>query len=221
MIPDEEIINDSVEYIKQRKNEFLKVYTSDVETIDPKVAFFTAGMSGVGKTEYAISLKENMPFLVHIDTDDIREFFRAHGYNGNNSSLYQKASSKGFDFLFNEVLKKNYSLILDSNFASISKATQNVERLLKRDYNVNIIYLYDDPQKCFEYAALRETVTHRKVPLDVFKKSNINSYKTVIKIKELFEDEIILDFVDARNSMMYENTDITTIEKCIGENYVG
>jgi hypothetical protein len=215
----EELIKHSVAYLNQHKKDFLDNYTSGVKFHDPKLAFFTAGMSGIGKTEYAISLKEQMSYLLHIDTDEIREFFRPIGYDGDNSSIYQKASSKGFDLLFNHALKKNYSLILDSNFANIAKATQNVERLLKRDYLVNIAYLYDDPQKCFEYAALRETVTHRKVPLDVFKRSDTNSYKTVLAIKEQFGNNVLLDFADARSGILHENTDITTIKNTIGENY--
>jgi len=104
-----EIIKYSIEYLNQHKKDFLDSYTYNVELHDPKLAFFTAGMSGVGKTEYAISLKEQMSYLLHIDTDEIREYFRPIGYDGDNSSIYQKASSKGFDLLFNHALKKSYS----------------------------------------------------------------------------------------------------------------
>lgn len=41
-------------------------------------------MSGVGKTEFSIFLKENNQNLLHIDTDEIREFFRPVGYDGQN-----------------------------------------------------------------------------------------------------------------------------------------
>ena len=40
---------------------------------DIKTAIFTAGASGAGKTEYAISKKEKEPFLLHMDIDDIRD----------------------------------------------------------------------------------------------------------------------------------------------------
>ena len=42
-------------------------------------------MSGVGKTEFGQFLKENNTNLLHIDTDNIRDFFRDVGYNGQNS----------------------------------------------------------------------------------------------------------------------------------------
>jgi 2-phosphoglycerate kinase len=57
-------------------------------------------MSGVGKTEIATFLKEIDNNILHIDTDEIREFFRLICYDGQNSDIFQKASSKGFSELF-------------------------------------------------------------------------------------------------------------------------
>jgi len=76
-------------------------------------------MSDVGKTELATFLKEENPKLLYIDTDDIREFFRSIGYDGQNSNLYQKVASRGFSELFSHSLKKGYSLVMDLNFANI------------------------------------------------------------------------------------------------------
>jgi len=176
-------------------------------------------MSGVGKTELAMTLKEEMPALLHVDTDEIREFFRPIGYDGQNSDLFQKAASRGFSELFSYALKKNFSLILDSNFANIHVAIKNIERLLNRGYKVMVMYLYDEPKKCFEYAIRREIVTHRKVPEDVFISSNINSYLTVLYIKDHFEDRVVLDFIDFRSGQTYEDIDSKYLKSIIGENF--
>jgi hypothetical protein len=149
-------------------------------------------MSGAGKTELSIFFKELNPYTLHIDTDNIREFFRPIGYDGQNSDLFQKASSRGFNELFTYSLKQSFSIILDSNFANLDIAISNIERLLKRGYIIDIYYLYNDPKVCFEYATPREVVTHRKVPKEVFIRSNINSYKTVLEIKALFKGKINL-----------------------------
>jgi len=221
MKTDDKIIADSIKYLNTHKKEFLKQYTSDIFSTQDKVAYFTAGMSGVGKTELAIFLKENNPNLLHIDTDEIREFFRAIGYNGQNSTLYQKVASRGFNELFKFALKNNFSLIMDSNFANIEIAIQNINSLLKRNYLVNVLYLYNEPDVCYEYATRRELVTHRKVPKDVFIRSNINSYKTVLEIKTLFKEKIVLDFANASktNSGIYEDIDTETLKNLIGENF--
>lgn len=219
MKTDDEIIKESIQYFNENKQDFLKTYTKGIEPSEYKGAIFTAGMSGVGKTELAIFLKEQNPNLLQIDTDEIREFFRPVGYDGQNSTLYQKASSRGFSELFTYALKNNLSLILDSNFANIAVAIKNIERLLKREYMINIMYLYNHPELCFEYATRRELVTHRKVPKEVFIRSNINSYSTVLNIKDMFQDKIVLDFADARNANVYEDIDNKYLKELIGDNF--
>jgi len=216
---EEEIINQSIVYFNQNKKEFLVIYTKSIEPSINKVAIFTAGMSGVGKTELATFLKEENPKLLHIDTDEIREFFRPIGYNGQNSNLYQKVASRGFSELFSYSLKKGYSLIMDSNFANIEVAVLNIKRLLKKSYKIKVLYLYDYPQLCYEYATRREVVTYRKVPKDIFVRSNINSYKTVLEIKELFEKEVELTFFDNRNGNVYNNIEIELLKSLIGEDF--
>jgi hypothetical protein len=110
-------------------------------------------------------------------------------------------------------------MILDTNLASIGQAKQNIERLLKRGYNIEITYLYNHPDICYEYAVSREVVTHRKVPLDVFERSNSNSYKTVLEIKSLYKEKVILHFLDKRDDSVYTNIDEAFLKERIGENF--
>ena len=214
-----EIEKKAIEYLNSNKELFLKKYTKDIKISDNKLAIFTAGMSGVGKTEFSIYLKEHSDELLHIDTDEIRNFFQSVGYNGQNADIFQKPSSRGFSELFNYALKNNYSLILDSNLSNINQAIQNIKRLLKRDYSVVINYFYNYPKKCFEYAIRREVVTHRKVPKEVFVKSNINSFTTVIELKSIFKDDIVLNFFDKRCDKFYRDIDSNFLQKEIGNEF--
>lgn len=209
----------AIDYLNKNKDDFLEVYTKDIKEVDNKMAIFTAGMSGVGKTELGIFFKESNPNLLHIDTDNIREFFRPIGYDGQNSNLFQKVSSRGFNELFTYSLKQGFSIILDSNFANLDIAISNIERLLKRGYTIDIYYLYNDPKVCFKYATTREVVTHRKVPKEVFIRSNINSYKTVLEIKTIFKEKINLSFIDKRDDSFYENIDEEFIKNTIGDSF--
>ena len=215
----EKTIKESILYLNENKKYFLEIYTNEIKSSDEKVAIFTAGMSGVGKTELAIFLKEEDSSLLHIDTDEIREFFRPIGYDGQNASFYQKASSRGFSELFSYSLKQGYSLIMDSNFANSEVAILNIHRLLKKSYKIKIFYLYDTPELCYEYATRREIVTHRKVPKDVFIRSNINSYKTVLEIKILFKEEVELTFFDNRYGKIYTDIDTVFLKEQLGENF--
>jgi len=56
------------------------------------------------------------------------------------------------------------------------------------------------------------------VPKDVFARSNINSYKTVLEIKELFREKVELTFFDNRNGNVYNNIEIDFLKSLIRKN---
>ena len=211
------LIEDAIKYINKNKKQFIDGFTKDLKPQEEKVAFFTAGMSGVGKTEFSEFLKEINPNLLHIDTDTIRDFFIEVGYTGQNSDIFQKPASKGFSKLFDYAIKKGYSLILDSNLSHIGKATENIDRLLNKGYKVELYYLYNTPQKCYEYAIKREVVTNRKVPYDVFIKSNIDSFSTVVALKKQYNGKIILNYFDKQTDTIYEDITHTLLLEKIGD----
>lgn len=214
-----ELISNAINYINTNKKEFIQQFTLNIRPMEEKIAIFTAGMSGVGKTEFGQFLKENNTDLLHIDTDHIRDFFKDVGYDGQNSHTFQKPASKGFSKLFDYAIKNSLSLILDSNLSNLSKAIENIERLLNKGYKVEIFYLYNEPNICFEYAIKREVITNRKVPYDIFIQSNINSYKTVIELKNLFRDKIVLNYIDKRDDTLYKDVSIDELKQRIGGSF--
>lgn len=214
-----ELISNAISYINANKKEFIKQFTLNIEPMEEKIAIFTAGMSGVGKTEFGQFLKENNRNLLHIDTDNIRDFFKDVGYNGQNSNIFQKPASKGFSKLFDYAIKNSLSLILDSNLSNLNQAIDNIERLLKKGYKIEIFYLYNEPNICFEYAIKREVITNRKVPYDIFIQSNINSYKTVIELKNLFREKIVLNYIDKRDDTLYKDVSINELKQRIGGSF--
>lgn len=214
-----ELISNAISYINANKKEFIKQFTLNIEPMEEKIAIFTAGMSGVGKTEFGQFLKENNRNLLHIDTDNIRDFFKDVGYNGQNSNIFQKPASKGFSKLFDYAIKNSLSLILDSNLSNLNQAIDNIERLLKKGYKIEIFYLYNEPNICFEYAIKREVITNRKVPYDIFIQSNINSYKTVIELKNLFREKIVLNYIDKRDDTLYKDVSINELKQKIGGSF--
>ena len=197
----------ALNYLKDNKKDFLEKYLNGYEVQEIKTAIFTAGASGAGKTEYAISRQEKEPFLLHMDIDNIREFFSPIGYNGSNSSDYQKPASKGVNWLFDRATKKGLSFILDSNFAEATIAQSNIQRLLDKGYVIEINYIFRNIQKSFEFAKKRESITKRNVPLEVVKSSFKNSFDTTLLIKSIFQDAIILNIFDRENDIIYEDVD--------------
>ena len=196
---------DKIKFLKENKDKLFKTYFNNIQVVEPKIVIFTAGASGAGKTEYSKSRIKKEPYLLHLDTDEIREFFRPIGYNGSNSNEYQQAASKGMDILYKKAIDKGFSVILDSNFASFNIAKINIEKALKHKYIIEIVYILQNLEKCYEFAKAREKVTNRVVPKDVIKKSFINSFDTVLKIKEIFRNEVNLILIDRINKRTIEN----------------
>ena len=197
----------ALDYLKANKKEFLNKHLGGFEPQDIKTSIFTAGASGAGKTEYAISRKEKEAFLLHLDIDEIRDFFTPIGYNGANSSDYQKPASKGVNWLFDRATKKGYSLILDSNFAEATIAQSNIQRLLDKEYVVEINYIFRDIRKSHEFTKKRESITKRKVPIEVVRSTFKNSFDTTLFIKSIFKDAIILNLIDRENDTIHEDID--------------
>jgi len=204
-----EIEEKAIEYLKENKQQFLEQYLFGIEPKNEeyKTAIFTAGASGAGKTEYAIDRKSKEPFLLHIDIDSVREFFTPVGYDGSNSSEFQKPSSKGVNWLFDRASKKGYSLIMDSNLAEPNIAQSNIERLLSKGYLIEINYIFRELGESYEFAKKREDKTKRKVPMSVVKSTFKNSFDTTLFIKQLFSESVILNLIDRKNDKIYEDID--------------
>ncbi len=192
--------------MKENKGHLFKSYLDTKFPIDEKIAYFTAGPSGAGKTEFIQKFIEIETNLLHLDIDVVRDFFKSVGYNGKNSDIFQKPASWGVQFLFDEAIKnRNLSLVIDSNLSHFQTAKENMLKLLKQNYKIEIFYVYNDLEKCFLYTKKRESVTSRVVPEDVFFKSVLKSRSTAYEIKKLFLEDIILNVIDKRDNNYYEN----------------
>ncbi len=128
----------SLQYAKENKKVLISSITDGKEKEEEKTAIFMAGSPGAGKTEAAQTLTALNSNLCVIDADKFRELFP--GYVGNNSDEFQRGSALLVDAALDLVLKKGYSFILDGTFATF-KVNQNIERALKKNYNVLVYYV--------------------------------------------------------------------------------
>jgi UDP-N-acetylglucosamine kinase len=213
-----EMEQNAINYLNQNKELFFGKYLDKYNPIESKMAFFTAGSSGAGKTEFVQQLLDIESDLVHLDIDTIRNFFTSIGYDGSNSDLFQKPASRGVQFLFDEIVKnRGLSLVLDSNLSHFQTAKENMIKLLKHQYRVEIFYIYNDLEKCFLYTKKREAVTKRAVPEDVFFKSVVHSRVTTFEIKKFFKEKVVLNVIDKRSDSHYEDVSSEDFYKIIPE----
>ncbi|MDR2975841.1 MAG: zeta toxin family protein [Streptococcaceae bacterium] len=174
-----------LDFAKENKNKLITNLIRGKFRASAKTAIFMAGSPGAGKTEVATGLADNYVNYVIIDADSFREKFP--GYNGKNSSDFQKASSWLVEETLKYVLANGYSFILDATFALLS-ANNNIRRALKNDFNVKIYYVYQDPIVAWNFTKIREKVEGRHVPKATFINAFFKSRENIIKAKQTFPE---------------------------------
>lgn len=182
-------------YIKEHKALLIEKFASEniyVPDVHP-VSLFMAGSPGAGKTEVSkrlIEEFENKP--VRIDADEIRSMF--DGYTGANAHIFQSACTIGVHKLYDYVLKRGFNAILDGTFA-YAKALENVDRSLRRNREVRIYYLYQDPLLAWEITKKREALEHRNVSKEVFIRAFFQAREHAEGAKKVFGDHVKLNLI--------------------------
>lgn len=201
----------SLTYAKAHKKELIQQILANKPLQADKTAVFMAGSPGAGKTESAQTLVALYPNLVAIDADHFRALFP--GYNGSYSDQFQKGSSLLVDAALDAVLKQGHSFILDGTFAT-SKVIQNIQRSLKRNYDVWIYYIYQDPDVAWQFTQEREAKEGRYVPKERFINAYFASRKNLLKVKETFGDAVTINILlkNMQNQLTDVLTDIDNIE---------
>ena len=201
-LSDDEISSMALEFVKTNKmfivNRFLQKYNNSREAI------FLAGSAGAGKSEFATSLSNFKPISI-IDTDEIRKLFS--NYNGANSYLFQKASSKGVDILYNEAMKKGISFVLDGNFSNKEMQRRNIKRALDNGFNVSLHFIYRPLDVAKTYTKLRELKEGRKVPDEIFFNKFVGAIETTQAIVEEFSLQEHFSFYDIENEVIYRKNE--------------
>lgn len=185
----------ALQWVKDNKNFILKRF-ADTDVYLPEetpVTLFMAGSPGAGKTEVSTRLIEQFKMKpVRIDADEIRKI--CPGYNGTNSSVFQKAADKGVNFLYDHCLHKGISVVLDGTFA-YGGAMDNVGRSLDRSRRVEIYFVYQNPIQAWNITKVRELAEGRNVPKDVFIRAYLTSRINVQNIKDTYKESVILNVV--------------------------
>lgn len=215
-------IQDSAfDWVKQHKKElFLKFADSYYYEQDPyPTTVFMAGSPGAGKTEFSRRLAEQFKQKpVIIDADEIRKIIP--GYVGKKAYLFQKAATKGVNFLYDHVCKNSFNVIIDGTFA-YADPIENIKRSLKHNRNVEIYFLYQDPVISWKFTKVREQKEFRNVPKNVFINAYVKSIENVSLVKNEFGDKIKLNLVvkDFTKSLQTLHLNASEIEKLFPKLY--
>ncbi len=197
-ITDDGIPELAMQYVKAQKKEMIRTYLPDQEPGNDAV--FMAGSPGAGKTEFVRSSFDQGVNV--IEADRIRK--NMPYYKGDNSHLFQRASSKAVNILLDHCFKHHLSYVLDGNFAVFKNQLENIHRCLERDYLCRILYVYRSPEHALAFTKLREEKEGRKISTEVFLGKSLGAIETTgrfinynervrVDLIDLEEDEIIED----------------------------
>ena len=210
-------MDSNLEYAQNRLEEFISELIHDSFPSEELDAVFMAGSPGAGKTEVALGLSENYDNHILIDADAFRIQFP--GYDGSNSSQFQKASAWLVDQSFKFVVDKGYSFILDATF-SVLGAEKIIIRTLKNGYRVTLFYVYQEPQVAWNFTKERELVEGRVVPKDTFINAFFQARENIEKVKER-HPEVTLHIIikDYQNNISEVHFDADNIQLVLPQKY--
>ncbi len=216
---------EAVEFAKKHKEEIAKELTDlkHFPADSAPVSVFMAGSPGAGKTESSRRLIERFSgdghTVLRIDSDDLRSRFL--GYTGKNSSLFQGATSIISDKMQDYAIKQGQNYVFDGTLTNLERARENIERGLKHNRLVQILYVYQDPLQAWKFVQEREKKDGRMIPKDAFIEQYFRARENVNLIKKEFGTRISVDLIvkniDGTDFKYKENIEV--IDSYIPESY--
>lgn len=221
---DQQITEKATKEAKKMKKAVANRLVDHLPQEESPVSVFMAGSPGAGKTETARAMirafaNEHGQGLVHIENDELRKEFE--DYNGLNSPLFQRPATLLVEAIYDKALKNGVSFILDSTLSSFEKAKDNIERSLKKNRFVMVIFVYQAPEQAWQLVKAREKVEGRRVPESVFVEQFLESQRVVSELKRHFGDQIDITFIekniDGNNDKPHFN--VTDIDALLRKKY--
>lgn len=202
-----------------------------LELTDPKkflpevhpVSVFMAGSPGAGKTEASIELIAGLAdggaHVLRIDPDDLRE--RIPGYTGANSWLFQRAVTPIVERMLDDALGHKQSFLLDGTLSNYDVAKKNIERSLRKDRPVQILYVYQEPQQAWRFVQAREETEGRRIEPADFVRQYFAARRVVNRLKTEFAAQLRVDLLMKNNdgSHRFYQAGVDQIDNHIPEKY--
>ncbi len=148
-------------WVKHKSNQdaVVKQFFRDYPPHKKKLAFFMAGIPGAGKTEFAENTINSVsPKLIPIEHDKLVEYIK--GYKPGEYYKFRTAGSVLVTRILDDCLKNGYSFVFDGTL-SHENGYRNIQKALKKDYFVQIVYIVQDAKTAWEFTKDRELKTKR------------------------------------------------------------
>ncbi len=223
LTPEQKAIQDkAIAHAKKIKKVFAKELTdkNKYPKEEAPVSVFMAGSPGAGKTEASKALLEQFDGdVIRIDADEFRSQFE--DYTGNNSWLFQPAVSILVEKVHDLVIKQSQSFLLDGTLTNHKKAADNIRRSIKYGRMIQILYVYQEPSRAWEFVQAREKMEGRNIPLDRFISQYFDARESVNKLKVEFDGSVKVDLLlqDRDNIQRGYKANIDNVDNHVPEKY--
>jgi hypothetical protein len=123
--------------------------------------------------------------------------------------------------IHDKALSQSQSFVLDGTLSRYAKAEENINRSLRRERAVAILYVYQDPLLAWQFVQAREKVEGRKINPEHFIEQYFGARDAVDRLKATFRKQIEVDLLikDTDNSVMHYKANIDKIDNHIPEKY--
>lgn len=222
-----DIESKAIRYAKENKKSIAKRRTDPQIFLPDRnpVSVFMAGSPGAGKTEASKALLDELENtekgrkILRIDPDELRTEFE--DYSGSNSSLFQPAVSILVEKIHDFSLQQGQSFILDGTLSSYEVAEKNIVRSLKKNRQVQILYVYLNPEQAWRFVQAREKTEGRNIPPERFIDQYFAARENVNRLKNTLGKEISVDLLlkNIDGSRKLYKSGIDQIDHHIPENY--
>ncbi len=219
---EERIKTEALEFARENKKRIARNH-ADPEVFTPEqnpVSIFMAGSPGAGKTEASLELIHEVGgSVLRIDPDELRQHFPA--YTGDNSYLFQPAVSVLVERILDTALRQKQSYLLDGTLTNHAKALENMERALRRDRAVQVLYVYQEPQQAWRFVQAREAAEGRRIELETFIHQYFEARQVVNRLKSELGKAIQVDLLLKNNdgSQRAYQANVEQIDNHIPEKY--
>lgn len=118
-------------------------------------------------------------------------------------------------------LDQEQSFLLDGTLFSHSVAEKNIQRSLKRDRTVQILYVYQEPQQAWKFVQAREAAEGRRIQPEDFVHQYFAAREVVNRLKVEFGKRIQVDLLMKNNdgSHQFYRVGVDQIDNHIPEKY--
>lgn len=197
----EELEQQAITFAKSNRTRIARKLTDKNEfpsDIRP-VSVFMSGSPGAGKTETSKAFLEEIGAdnVLRLDPDELRELIP--GYSGDNSYLFHRAVSFIVERTLDHAFKNKQSFLLDGTLASYDVAKKNIERSIRKERQVLILFVYQKPELAWEFVEAREKLEGRRILPNIFIDQFFASQEVIRELKLNFGSQIQVDLLVKNN----------------------